>query len=457
MKLIHSKLAFIILSLLFLAACSGSESSVPPTVTINPTLTTTMVATPVDQSTDTSEGGITDLADSVPTRTPEPTATPGPVARGISRFVEESELPEDALFFLKVEDWINLAISVLFVLGGYLIGTWVIRWLLPKIVRRTSTPLDDRLLEVAGPELRWLIVIVILQFATERLVFVSFYLKNFLEDLYFLIAIALIANLCWRLINVAADEARKRATISGRREELDSLIELYVWAFRFILIVVGMTFLLTYFGIDITGFAILLVVILVIISLAGRDTVADIVAGTILLLDRPFRVGDRIDLPEIDSWGDVIRIGMRSTQVRTKNNRLVIIPNSKISKEQIVNYNNPDSLYRHQSDIGVAYDNDVEQVVRILEQAVRQVDGVLVERPIQVLLLEFRENDMVFRVRWWIESYQDYYHVRSRVNKAMIAALKNQDIILPYASVVDLKLESGDVELRSSELDDDRE
>jgi small-conductance mechanosensitive channel len=405
--------------------------------------------------TDTSEGEGSNLADTVPTRTPEPTATPGPLAREVSEFVGESNLTEETLLWLKVEDWINLGFSILFVLIGYLIGTWTVRWLLPKIVVRTATSLDDRLLEVSGSELRWLIVVFILQFATERLAFLSFSFKNFLADLYFLAVITIVANLSWRLINLAAEETHQRAEDAGRKGEFNSLILLYVWALRFIVIVLATSILLSYFGIDITGIAILLVAVLVIISLAGRDTVADLVAGAMILIDRPFRVGDRIDIPEIDTWGDVVIIGMRSTQVRARNNRIVIIPNSRLGKEQIVNYSYPNPMYRIQSDIGVAYDNDVEQVIGIIGDVVGQVDGVLADQPVQVLLVEFRENDMVFRVRWWSETYQDFYHVMSRVNKAMIAALKKAEIILPYASVVDLNIDPKETDFLSNKIDED--
>ena len=110
MKHIYSNSTLLILGLLFLSACTGSEIRLPATASSTPTLTATMVdqgitETPVD-------GGLTDLGDAVPTRTPEPTATPGPLARGVSELVEQSNLTGDTLIWLKVEDWINLGISI---------------------------------------------------------------------------------------------------------------------------------------------------------------------------------------------------------------------------------------------------------------------------------------------------------------------------------------------------------
>ena len=71
-------------------------------------------------------------------------------------------------------------------------------------------------------------------------------------------------------------------------------------------------------------------------------------------------------LRSLEMWGDVVSIGMRSTQILTRNNRMVIVPNSEIGEEQIVNYTYPDPTYRHHSEISVAFDNDVEMVSQLL-------------------------------------------------------------------------------------------
>jgi small-conductance mechanosensitive channel len=431
MKLIYCKRILVILLLLVISACSGSESQEPTSDDLSPTHTSTVAARQVDQGTsEPSEGGLADLAENVPTRTPEPTATPGLISRGVSEFLDETTLEEDFLFWLKVEDWINLGISILLVLGGYLIGSWVIRWLLPRIVLKTTTPLDDRLLEVAGSEVRGLIVIIILQFATERLVFISFGVKNFLGDLYFLAAIVLIVNLSWRLINLAAEEAHQRATDTGRQEEFASPIVLFVWLLRFIVIVVGISILLSYFGVDITSLAILLVAVFVIISLAGRDTVADVVAGAMILLDRPYRIGDRIDISELGTWGDVISIGMRSTQVLTRDNRMVIVPNSMIGKSQIVNYAFPDSHYRLESYFLVSDERDLEEIRQTIIKTIQGIEDVLEDKPINALVEEIGDGSIRFRVRWWISSYADTRNIYDRVNTAVYYAIKSSGINL---------------------------
>ena len=168
------------------------------------------------------------------------------------------------------------------------------------------------------------------------------------------------------------------------------------------------------------------------LSLASRDLLADLISGAMILIDRPYRIGDRLELPSIDSWGDVVEIGMRSTKILSMENRMVVLPNSQIGKQQIINYSYPDPSYLDITNVLVAYDNDVEQVEQLLAEAILSVDGVEKEREIFTLLIEFTETHMLFWAGWWIASYKDRYPVHAKVSKAIIQKLKEAGVVLPY-------------------------
>ena len=372
------------------------------------------------------------LVDIAPTRTPVPTATPDALAEGVAEILRETGLSGKTLLWLQYADWINLGISLLYVLAGYLIGTWLIRWLFPRLVRRTATVLDDNLLQTSGSVLRWLAVVLILSFSTNRLTFINVDTKTTLSDIYFSLTLILAVLILWRLIRLAAQQALDRAYKAGDRQQTESLITLSVWGLRLAVLILAVSFALAYFGVNITGFAVFLGILGLALSLAGRDILADMISGAIILIDRPYRIGARIALPTIDSWGDVVDIGMRSTRILTLNNRMVIVPNSQVGKDQIVNYSYPDPSYYDMTDIVIAYDNDVEKVGQLLVDTVRSVDGVQKEREIDALLMEFTEYQMIFKVGWWIASYDDLYPVHDRVSRAVIQALKDAGIVLPY-------------------------
>jgi small-conductance mechanosensitive channel len=154
-----------------------------------------------------------------------------------------------------------------------------------------------------------------------------------------------------------------------------------------------------------------------------------------ILIDRPYRIGDRVELPFINSWGDVVDIGMRSTKILSVENRMVVVPNSQIGKNQVVNYSYPDPAYFNTIKVLVAYDNDADLVAKIIEDAVRSVEGVQTDREVSTWLMEFTENHMLYWANWWVANYTDRFPVQNQVSRAIIKALKDAGIALPYQSL----------------------
>lgn len=405
---------------------------------------TAVVPTPAQEVTPASDGDqvildlppgldvVPTLAEMAPARTPVSTATPDALTEEILQIVQETDLSGKTLFWLGFADWINLGSSVLFVLVGYLVGTWLIRWLLPRLVERTQTKFDDQLLKLSGNEVRWLVVVLIFNFAIKRLNFIHVNIKIFIADISFFLALFLVAGLIWRMINLAAQQANERVSLIGHQKEADSLITLMTWALRLSVIIIVISLTLSHFGVNVTGFAFILGLIILVLSLAGRDILTDIISGAMILIDQPFRIGDRLELPSLDSWGDVVEIGMRSTKIISMENRMVILPNSQIGKDQIVNYSYPDPSYFNMVKVMVAYDSDPDQVADILVEAISAVDGVQVDREIYALLMELNEYHMVYWTCWWVANYADRYPVQDRAIRAMIKALKAAGIVLPY-------------------------
>jgi small-conductance mechanosensitive channel len=110
---------------------------------------------------------------------------------------------------------------------------------------------------------------------------------------------------------------------------------------------------------------------------------------------------------------------------------MVIIPNSSLSDKSVINYTFPNRNYRLQVDIGVAYGTDIDTARQVLHDAVGQIDGVMSDKPVQVLFVEFGESAMIFRVRWWIADYADMRKMNDRVYQAVQEALDATGIASP--------------------------
>ena len=127
-----------------------------------------------------------------------------------------------------------------------------------------------------------------------------------------------------------------------------------------------------------------------------------------------------------------MNIGLRTTRIRTRDNRMVIVPNSIISKNQVVNYTFPDPRYRIQTHVGIEYGSDIESVRRLIIDTVEQVEGVLPDKSVEALYVEMGDSAMIFRVRWWLESYIDTRRMFDRVNTALQNAFDANGIETPY-------------------------
>jgi small-conductance mechanosensitive channel len=183
-------------------------------------------------------------------------------------------------------------------------------------------------------------------------------------------------------------------------------------------------------------------------SLAARDTIADAISGFIILVDRPFRIGDRIEIQGVGTWGDVTDIGLRTTRIRTRDNRMVIVPNSVIGANQVVNYTYPDPRYRIETHVDIAYDTDIETARQVIIEAMKKVEGVLPDKPIDALYNEMGDFAMIFRVRWWIESYVDTRRVIDRVHTALQNALDEAGIESPFP------IQNVNLQVRAQDLED---
>jgi small-conductance mechanosensitive channel len=413
----------------------------------------------------------TEPSPDLPTFTPEITYTPAPTTA--AAVVEQEEEPPssrqlftiegpisqwvsdladqygwDQIFFLglSVEDWINFALSILFFILIFISGKWLINRGLREVIKRASFEAGEEFLKIIKPQVNWLVITFASHISLARLTFLSQSLRVFLSQVFFISYLTILAAILWKLVGFGSETLLKR----GKTEEdILRLRPIYMVVNRLgeaLLIIGYFSIMLSYFGIDITAFAAALGIGGLAISLAAQDTLADAIAGFLILIDQPFRVGDRIEITGLGTWGDVVEIGTRSTRIRTRDNRLVIVPNSAIAKDQVVNYSYPDPRYRVQIEVGIDYDSDLKLAREAAIAAVKDVEGVLLDKPIDALFLDFGDNTIVFRIRWWIDSYVDTRRMFDKVNEALLNGFNEAGIKMPNMTYdLNLKVDEQNV------------
>ena len=167
------------------------------------------------------------------------------------------------------------------------------------------------------------------------------------------------------------------------------------------------------------------------IGFAFRDILQNFLAGILLLVTQPFRIGDQIIAKGHE--GTVEEIQTRATFIQTYDGRRVVIPNGDLFT-QVVVVNTAFTFRRLEYDVGIGYGDDVEQARAEILRAVRATEGVLTDPPPDVLLMDLASSSVNLRVRWWISPPQraDALDSRDRVLTAVKAALTACGIDLPF-------------------------
>ncbi len=337
---------------------------------------------------------------------------------------------------LTSSQWLDLGLSALIVVGaavaGRLLASLVLDRGISRLTGRTHTTLDDVILAAIRPPVLGLIVVLGLELAVERLNFISTSGDVWLDDLFFALYLSVGFVFAWRLLSRLMIWYGKELATRTETSLDEQMMPFFRRVALMILTVIVLVMLLGHFDIDVSAFVTTLGIGSLAIALAAQATLADTFSGFVIMIDRPFRIGDRIEIQELGTWGDVIDVGLRSSRIRTRDNRMVIVPNSVIGKSLIVNHSYPNIHYRIQVHIGVAYGSDLEYTRQTMIDAVRTVDGVQPDRPVEALFLEFGDSALVFRLRWWIESYIDTRRMFDKVNTAVYHALAEAGIELPF-------------------------
>ncbi|MCJ7569397.1 MAG: mechanosensitive ion channel family protein [Anaerolineales bacterium] len=336
---------------------------------------------------------------------------------------------------LSVEQWGQIGISALIVLVTVFLGRWLIRFLLQRVfrafVKRTETTLDDAIIQALLPSMYMLAIVIALDVGVDRLDFIPGAWQARLGDVFYVSYFLIVFIALWRII-VFVTKWYGLEIASKTETKLDEkMIPLFIRVAQIALVLIALVMLLGHFDVDASGLVATLGVGSLAVALAAKETLEDTLAGFVIMIDRPFRIGDRIEIQDLDTWGDVVDIGLRSSRIRTRDNRMVIVPNSIIGKSLIVNYSYPDTQYRIQIHIGVEYGTEIEFARETIISAVEGVEGVLPDKSVEALFLEFGDSALIFRVRWWLESYVDTRRMFDQVNSAIYRALNDQGIGIP--------------------------
>lgn len=181
-------------------------------------------------------------------------------------------------------------------------------------------------------------------------------------------------------------------------------------------------------GVETASFIAVLAAASFAVGLALQGTLANFAAGIMLLVFRPFGVDDYVEIAE--ETGFVREIQLFFTRLRTRDNRLIIVPNGDIFDSKIENIFAHDKI-RVDVDVGTDYPADIDQTREILLRAARNVDDRLEEHGEQAALLGLGDSSISWQVRIWARP-KDYFRLKQELTRSVKYALDEADIGIPF-------------------------
>jgi small-conductance mechanosensitive channel len=199
---------------------------------------------------------------------------------------------------------------------------------------------------------------------------------------------------------------------------------------HYTILVVGFTLAVLALGVDLNRFALLAGAFGVGIGFGLQSIVNNFVSGLILLTERPVEVGDTISLTDL--FGEVKRIGIRSSTVRTWQGADVIVPNGDLVSAQVINWTHSDQRRRLEIPVGVAYGTTPKRVIEVLLEVMNADSDLLTDPEPYVLFTGFGESSLDFEARAWTDKFDAFLRVRSKLCVDIEAALGVAGITIPF-------------------------
>ena len=258
----------------------------------------------------------------------------------------------------------------------------------------------------------------------------------FLNNLFYAVFVILLANPVKDFLFIAIDYLKNNIADKTETKIDNILFDLLNRFAGVILYVTAGIIALDILGINVMPFIAGAGVMGIAIGFAAKDTLSNLIAGILLIIDRPFEIGDRIEVWSAPAgsatWGDVIDIGLRATKIRTTDNIVIIIPNNEIMMRDIVNYTIITSKIRVRINIGVAYDTDIPKAKEIIIETAKTADWISKDPAPKVVVRNFGESSVDLQLRVWIDNARKRMDTISYITDNVKEAFDKNGIEIPY-------------------------
>lgn len=321
----------------------------------------------------------------------------------------------------------TLVNSILLLAGAGLLSylvNWAFKYVVPKIVIKTKSDTDDRIVAAVRFPVTVSIVVgavvLILEPVAMRAGWANYFNLSLISILTLVWAWAL-AKVSGAIIDEIDHRLKRKHDILSFFKSLSSLL----------IIGIGLVVILVIWEIDVTPLLAAGGVAGIAVAFAAKDTIANIFGGVSIFLDRPYKMGDYI-LIDGTERGEVISIGARTTKIKTRDDVLISIPNSIMATSKIVNETGLNPPLRIKVMVGMPYDCDLEKAEKTLWLSIAAVEDILEHPEPRVRFREFGDSSINAEVMGWVKDPEDKGRVMHELIKQIKKDLDKAGISIPF-------------------------
>lgn len=259
--------------------------------------------------------------------------------------------------------------------------------------------------------------------------------------LYFLFAFILLSFISKRIKSILVNRILIRTNMDrGVRASIGSLT-------RLMIVIIGAIVIIQSAGIDLSALTFLAGALGVGIGFGLQNVTDNFISGLIILFEKPIKVGDRIEVGDIQ--GNVMSISFRSTQVLTNDNISIIVPNSEFISSKVINWSHNDRNIRFRIPVGVSYQEDPAKVKQILLQVAEENPNILKIPVPTVLFDEYGDSSLNFYLAVWTSSHTDKPRVlKSEIYFEIFRKFKEEGVEIPFPQR-DIHIKTQPVEFKN--------
>ncbi len=321
------------------------------------------------------------------------------------------------------------------IIGASLIAAAVINLILKILLKKaekTGSKLDDIIIHAVGRPLYIMVLVGGLYYAVHETPYIGEMINSFDGDFryrHFLIVLFgtwVVASLVKRIIREYGYELAART----KGEMDDRLVALADMAGTYIIWMLGLMIALSGVGVEIGPVIAGMGIAGLALALAAQNLLSNVFGGMTITLDQLYKVGNRIEFGGV--YGDVYEIRPRYTKIKTLDNMIITIPNSKVINDNIINYAAPDTTVRVKIPISVAYGTDPEKVDKIMLEIAENTPKVLKMPKPLLRFTQYADSSQNFELLVWIDHYDERHRVLDRIFRDMFKRFKEEGIEIPF-------------------------